>query len=110
MSGISPHIVPASPTKKGWGKSPHPSCQLPCIRSAGQSQELRGVRRRAALADLEMQVAPRRAAGPADFPDLCAPQHHVADLYRAFRCMRVTRNEVVAVVDFDHITILRMEF
>src|SRR5690242_1260608 len=96
--------------EKGWGKSPHPPCNvLLWSRSAGQSQELGRVRRRSALADLEVQVAARGAAGAAHFRDLRAAQHDFPDLDQALGSVRVTRHQVIAVIDFDHITILRVE-
>ena len=67
------------------------------------------VLRRAAEAHLEMQVRAGRAAGRAHFTDLASARHDVALLHEQLRAMRVASDEVVAVIDVDHVAVLRME-
>src|SRR5262245_53609957 len=98
-----------SPETKRGGKTPHPFAEFLALNSAGQSQELSRVYRRTALSHFKVQVSPRCTARSADFTNLRSPQDDISHLNRALRCVRVTRDEVVPVVDFDHITILRME-
>src|SRR5262245_45440333 len=72
-------------------------------------KELGRVLRRATVANLEVQVRAGGAAGRADVGDLAAALQNVAFAYIQFGAVRVAGNQVVAVVDVDHVAILRME-
>src|SRR2546426_8164274 len=107
----------------GWreGKTPpRPAKTVDFIRKSGllgpsrrclvvRHQELRGVLRGAAIPHLEMQVRSRGAAGRADFAELAPALHHVAFLNVELRLVRAAGHEVVAVIDVDHVAVLRME-
>src|SRR5688500_11350579 len=79
-----------------------------CDRSRSH-QELGGVLRRAPETHLEMQMRPGRAAGRPHFGDLFAPLHQVALAHQDLGGVGVARDQVVAVVDVDHVAILRVE-
>ena len=55
-----------------------------------------------------MQMRTSGAARTAHFCDFRAAQNHLADFDVQLRCMRVTRNQLITVVNFHHITIRRM--
>src|SRR5512139_3882642 len=72
-------------------------------------QEPHRVLRGAAVANLEMQVRAGRAPGIAAVGDAAATLHQVAFLDEHLRQVRVAGDEVVAVVDVNHVAVLRVE-
>src|SRR5215813_955159 len=113
--------------KRAWRRNPARNPQKPLILSGNpdchsakaglllgsrlrrrrvRHQELAGVLRRAAIAHLEMQVRAGRAPGGAHFADLVAPLHDIALLHVQLRLVGVARDEVVAMVDVDHVAVL----
>ena len=58
----------------------------------------------------EVQMRAGRTAGGTDISNMLATSHDVADLHQQARSMRITGNHVIAMVDFHHIPVLRMEF
>src|SRR5712691_8235118 len=77
-------------------------------RSVGRQQEPGWVLGRPVQTHLEMQVRPGRPSGRADRSDLLTTDDEVALLDEELRSMRVTRDQPVAVVDLNHLTILGM--
>src|SRR2546430_12007235 len=69
--------------------------------SGAGGEKARRILRRAAVANLEVQVRAGGAAGIACERDAPAAQHDVALLDEELREMRVARDEVVAVVEVD---------
>jgi len=56
-----------------------------------------------------MQMRSGRAPGTTHFADFPLTQHDVTQFDIALRQMSVSREEPVAVIDFNHITILRVK-
>ena len=61
------------------------------------------------MPDLKVKVRSGGATGASDLRDLRTFHHHIADVREPRRTMRVPRYQTAAVIDLDHITILRME-
>src|SRR5687767_2767274 len=72
-------------------------------------QELIRVLRCAPVADLEVQVRPSRAAGRAHFAELAPALYHLALFHDQLRLVGVARYEVIAMVDVDHVAVLRVK-
>src|SRR6185503_15441339 len=66
------------------------------------------VLRRALEADFEMQVRSGRAAARAGLGDLAPATHDRAFFDQHLRKMRIPADEIVAVVDVDYVTVLRV--
>src|SRR5689334_879318 len=108
IGGRSQMRSAASKSKRGEGLDrPSPLARQIGI-SAGHSEEACGVLRYAPVAHLEVQVSPGGTASAADVGDLTATQDHVTHFDQQLRGVGIPRHQVVAVVDLDHITILRM--
>src|ERR1041385_2782414 len=51
-------------------------------------------------------MRPGRTTSAAEFADCLSLEHHIARIYQAPRQMSVTCSQPVAVVNFDHVTII----
>ena len=60
------------------------------------------------MPDFKMQMWPRRTAGIANFSDFLPLQYNLSEIHQTLRCMRIPRNQIITMVNFNHITILRM--
>src|ERR1700694_3138686 len=75
----------------------------------GNDEKLRGVLRRAAEANLEMQVRTGRSTGAAREGDAAAALQNIAFLHKQLGKMRVAGYQVIAVIDIDQVAVLRVE-
>src|SRR5690606_27157443 len=60
------------------------------------------------MSHLEMKMWPGHAACAAHLADRRTLEDDVSDANETLRAVRVTRHQTAAVIDLDHITILRM--
>src|SRR5450830_448293 len=77
---------------------------------ATQSQKLARILRNAANTNLEVQMGTGRSAGSTDIGDMLAPLDDVAYLHVEPGSMRISSDEIIAVINLQHVAKLIMIF
>src|SRR5450830_1312314 len=85
-------------------------CRFGTASRTSQRKEFARVLRQAADTYLEVQVRAGRTSGRTNVGHMLASFDDVADFHVKLRCMRVARDEVIAMTDLQHVAELIMIF
>src|ERR1039458_5345975 len=86
---------------------PHPH-QYPSLLTGGFLQKAHGILSNTFLTDFKVQAISGRASGTSHLGNLLTAPHHLTDLYQQFGSMPVAGDNIIAVINLHHITILGM--